>query len=126
MNEDNKARVRRYFEETMSKGNMAYVDEIAEGAMAENLKRGAAGLRSAFSDVHDQVQDQLAEGEKVVTRFSGGGVHRGVFMGVAPTGKTVTWTGISIDRFAAGKIVERWTEINIFGVLQQLGAVTLQ
>jgi predicted ester cyclase len=125
MTEDNKARVRRYFEETLSKGNMAYVDEIAEGAMAESLKRGATGLRSAFTDMHDQVQDQLAEGEKVVTRFTGGGVHRGVFMGVAPTGKTVTWTGISIDRFEAGKIVERWTEINILGVLQQLGAVTL-
>jgi predicted ester cyclase len=46
-------------------------------------------------------------------------------MGVAPTGKTVTWTGISIDRFADGKIVERWTEINVLGVLQQIGAVTL-
>ena len=125
MSEDNKVLVRRYFEETMSKGNMAFVDEIADGAMAESLKRGAAGLRSAFTDVHDQVQDQFAEGEKVVTRFSGGGVHRGVFMGVAPTGKTVTWTGISIDRFEAGKIVERWTEINVLGVLQQLGAVKL-
>ena len=124
MSADNKARVRRYFEETLSKGNMAYVDEIAEGAMAESLKHGASGLRSAFADMHDQVQDQLAEGEKVVTRFTGGGVHRGVFMGVASTGKTVTWTGISIDRFEAGKIVERWTEINILGVLQQLGAVT--
>ncbi len=125
MSEDNKVLVRRYFEETMSKGNMAYVDEIADGAMAESLKRGAANLRSAFADVHDQVQDQFAEGEKVVTRFSGGGVHHGVFMGVAPTGKTVTWTGISIDRFEAGKIVERWTEINVLGVLQQIGAVKL-
>ena len=125
MSEDNKARVRRYFEETMSKGNMAFVDEIADGAMAESLKRGAANLRSAFADVHDQVQDQFAEGEKVVTRFAGGGVHRGVFMGVAPTGKTVTWTGISIDRFEGGKIVERWTEINVLGVLQQIGAVKL-
>ena len=125
MSEDNKARVRRYFEETMSKGNMAFVDEIAEGAMAESLKRGAANLRSAFADVHDQVQDQFAEGEKVVTRFSGGGVHRGVFMGVAATGKTVTWTGISIDRFEAGKIVERWTEIDVLGVLRQIGAVKL-
>ena len=125
MSEDNKARVRRYFEETMSKGNMAFVDEIADGTMAESLKRGAANLRSAFADVHDQVQDQFAEGEKVVTRFAGGGVHRGVFMGVAPTGKTVTWTGISIDRFEAGKIVERWTEIDVLGVLQQIGAVKL-
>ena len=125
MSMDNKARVRRYFEETMSKGNMAYVDEIADGAMAESLKRGAANLRLAFAEVHDQVQDQFAEGEKVVTRFAGGGVHRGVFMGVAPTGKTVTWTGITIDRFEAGKIVERWTEINVLGVLQQIGAVKL-
>ena len=104
---------------------MAYVDEIADGAMAESLKRGAANLRSAFGDVHDQVQDQFAEGEKVVTHFAGGGVHRGIFMGVAPTGKTVTWTGISIDRFEAGKIVERWTEIDVLGVLQQIGAVKL-
>jgi len=125
MSEDNKARVRRYFEETLSKGNMAYVDEIADGAMAESLKRGAAGLRSSFADMHDQVQDQIAEGEKVVTRFAGGGVHRGVFMGVAPSGKTVTWTGISIDRFEGGRIVERWTQIDVLGVLQQLGAVTL-
>jgi predicted ester cyclase len=126
MSEDNKARVRRYFEETLSKGNMAYVDEIAEGAMAESLKRSAAGLRSSFAEMHDQVQDQMAEGEKVVTRFAGGGVHRGLFMGVAPTGKTVTWTGISIDRFEGGKIVERWTQIDVLGVLQQLGAVNLR
>ena len=125
MNQDNKARMRRYFEETLSKGNMAYVDEIATGEMAENLKRGATGLRSSFADMSDQVLDQMAEGEKVVTRFKGGGVHRGVFMGVAPTGKTVTWTGISIDRFEEGKIVERWTEINVLGVLQQLGFVKL-
>jgi len=125
MSEDNKARVRRYFEQTLSKGNMDYVDEIADGAMAENLKRGAAGLRSSFADMHDQVLDQMAEGEKVVTRFEGGGVHHGVFMSVPPTGKTVTWTGIAIDRFEAGKIVERWTQIDVLGVLQQLGAVSL-
>ena len=125
MSEDNKARVRRYFEQTLSKGNMDYVDEIADGAMAESLKRGAAGLRSSFADMHDRVLDQMAEGEKVVTRFEGGGVHRGVFMGVPPTGKTVTWNGIAIDRFEAGKIVERWTQIDVLGVLQQLGAVTL-
>ena len=126
MSADNKARVRKYFEETLSKGNMTYVDEIADGAMAESLKRGATGLRSAFADMHDQVQDQMTDGKKVVTRFAGGGIYRGVFMGVAPTGKTVTWTGISIDRFVDGKIVERWTEINVLGVLQQIGAVTLQ
>jgi hypothetical protein len=119
---DNQARVRHYFAETLSKGNLSAVDEIAEGAMAENLKRGALNLRTAFADVHDEVQDQIAEGDKVVTRFAGGGVHRGVFMGVAPTGKTVTWTGIAIDRFADGKIVERWTIIDVLGVLQQLGA----
>ncbi len=73
MSEDNKARVRKYFEETLSKGNMTYVDEIADGAMAESLKRGATGLRSAFADMHDQVQDQMTDGKKVVTRFAGGG-----------------------------------------------------
>jgi hypothetical protein len=77
MSEDNKARVRRYFEETLSKGNMSYVDEIAEGAMAESLKRSAAGLRSSFAEMHDQVQDQMAEGDKVLTRFAGGGPRSG-------------------------------------------------
>ena len=125
MSEENKARVRGYFEETMSKGNMAYVDKIADGEMAESLKRGAANLRSAFREVHDEVQDQMADGEKVVTRFAGGGIHKGVFMGIAPTGKPVSWTGISIDRFEAGKIVERWTQIDTLGVLQQIGAVKL-
>ena len=93
--------------------------------MAESLKRGAANLRSAFREVHDEVQDQMADGEKVVTRFAGGGIHKGVFMGIAPTGKPVSWTGISIDRFEAGKIVERWTQIDTLGVLQQIGAVKL-
>ena len=125
MSEENKALVRGYFEETMSKGNMAYVDKIADGEMAESLKRGAANLRSAFGEVHDEVQDQMADGEKVVTRFAGGGVHKGVFMGIPPTGKSVSWTGISIDRFEAGKIVERWTQIDTLGVLQQIGTVKL-
>ena len=49
-------------------------------------------------------------------------MHRGVFMGIAPTGKAVTWTGMAIDRFMDGKIVERWTIIDVLGVLQQLGA----
>src|SRR5712692_3350024 len=119
--EEHKSIVRRYFVEGFSHGNLAVIDEIADARVAAEMKRGVIGLRTAFEDVVDNVQDQLAEGDRVATRFSGGGTHRGVFNGIAPTGKAVTWNGIAIDRFADGKIVERWAIVDVAGVLQQLG-----
>ena len=119
--EEHKSMVRRYFAEAFSHGNLAVIDEVADAKVAAEMKRGVIGLRTAFADVVDNVQDQLAEGDRVATRFSGGGTHRGTFNGIAPTGKTVTWNGIAIDRFADGKIVERWAIVDVAGVLQQLG-----
>jgi predicted ester cyclase len=115
--EDHKLIVRRYFAEAFSRGNLAVIDEVADAKLAVEMKRGITGLRTAFADVVDNVQDQLAEGDSVATRFSGGGTHHGTFHGIAPTGQAVTWSGIAIDRFADGKIVERWAIIDVAGVL---------
>jgi predicted ester cyclase len=68
--------------------------------------------------------DQIAEGDKVANRFVFLGTHLGEFMGVAPTGKRVEFVGNSIDRVVDGKIVESWVEVDLLGVMQQLGAFT--
>jgi predicted ester cyclase len=119
--EEQKPIVRRYFAEAFSRGNLAVIDEVAAAKLAAEMKRGIAGRRTAFADVVDNVQDQIAEGDRVATRFSGGGTHHGASHGVAPTGKAITWSGIAIDRFADGKIVERRVIVDVAGVLQQLG-----
>jgi predicted ester cyclase len=69
------------------------------------------------------VEDQLAEGDRVGTRFTARGTHAGSFLGIPATGKAIAVEGIAIDRFAAGKLVESWLVYDRLGLLQQLGAV---
>jgi steroid delta-isomerase-like uncharacterized protein len=78
---------------------------------------------SAFPDLKLMVEDQIAEGDKVVTRWSATGTHQGELLGIPPTGKQTTATGITIDRIQGGKIVETWTHWDNLGLLQQLGVV---
>lgn len=80
--------------------------------------------RAAFTDIHVTVEDQVAEGEKVSTRRTWRATHRGPYRGVAPTGKQVTWTQISVVRFSQGRIVEDWAVADEVGILQQLGALS--
>ena len=82
----------------------------------------AAGF-AAFPDLQWTVEDQLAEGDKVMTRLTQRGTHRGAFMGIAPTGKHVTMTGINICRIEEGKIAEMWQNLDTLGLMQQLGAI---
>jgi steroid delta-isomerase-like uncharacterized protein len=89
----------------------------------EAMKAFAAEFRRGFPDFRDTVDLQLAEGELVATRFTSTGTHRGEFMGVAPTGRRLTWTGTVIDRVVDGRIVESWGNWDMMGMLQQLGAV---
>lgn len=79
----------------------------------------------AFPDFLDAIAFQIAEGDKVATRFTSRGTQKGEIMGVPATGRQASWTGIVIDRFADGKIVESWTNWDMMGMLQQLGAVSL-
>ena len=87
------------------------------------MKTFAAEFREAFPDFRDSIDIQIAEGEMVATRFTSRGTHRGTFMGVEPTNKELSWTGISIDRISEGKIVESWANWDTMGMTQQLGVV---
>ena len=78
---------------------------------------------AAFPDAQLTIEDLIAEGDKVVGRFTMRGTHRGAFMGIAPTGKHVTMTGINICRIEEGKIAEMWQNLDTLGLLQQLGAI---
>ena len=133
--EQNKAMDRRVYEEVWNGGSLAVIDELVAanyvdhdqeppGALegVEGLKQSVTMYRSAFPDVHFTVEDQIAEGDRVVTRWTARGTHQGAFMGIPPTGKQAMVTGISITRVASGKVVEGWTNFDALGLLQQLGA----
>jgi steroid delta-isomerase-like uncharacterized protein len=134
MSEQNKAFVRHIIEEVIGRGNFALVDEFVaadyvghspspEMNTREGHQQFFAYLRRAFPDLQITIEDQIAEGDKVVTRWTAHGTHRAEFAGVPPTGKRVVMNGIDIDRIANGKLVECWTKLDDLGLLQQLGAI---
>jgi predicted ester cyclase len=88
------------------------------------MKNFAKEFRQAFPDFRDSIDIQLAEADMVATRFTSMGTHRDAFMGVEPTNRELTWTGITIDRISEGKIVESWANWDMMGMMQQLGAVS--
>jgi steroid delta-isomerase-like uncharacterized protein len=128
--EQNKAIVRNYLNEIVNKGNLAAFDSYISQDAVFNNTRGfkqqyparMQAIRSAFADYGLTIEDQIAEGDKVVTRVTFRGTHRGPFNGIAPTGRKVQWSGIAMDRIADGKVVEMWHVQNTTGLLQQLGA----
>ncbi len=81
--------------------------------------------RTAFPDAEIAVEDTIAEADKVVIRWSGYATHKGPFLDVPPTGKRVTLEGITIFRVEKGRVAEQWGELNLFGILRQLGASSL-
>ena len=133
MSEANRAVVDRFGEEVWNKGNLAAVDELVAGDFVgygpgrgitrgpEALKRAVNRMRTAFPDLLFVVEDTVAEGDKVVTRWTGQGTHRGEWRGIAPSGRVVTFTGIAIRRLADGKIAERWVNVDYTGLLRQIG-----
>lgn len=136
MSEQNKAIVRRSFEELFTKGDLRVADEVfapdyvghdpalpQEMHGPEEFKQFVRMYRTAFPDLELTVEDQIAEGDKVVTRFTARGTHRGDLMGIPPTGRKIVVTGISIDRMENGKSVESWTNYDVMSMMQQLGIV---
>jgi predicted ester cyclase len=89
----------------------------------EGYKQTIAMARGAFPDMRFTVEDVIAEADKVAVRWSGRSSHKGEYMGVAPTGKQVTMTGISILHIAGGKIAKEWAEMDNLGMMQQLGVI---
>ena len=132
--EDNKALIRRAYEEGFNQRNLAVLDEVnAPDLVFHNASTTMQGLEAfkqflslylaAFPDAHFTVEDIIAEGDKVVARHTFRGTQQGDLMGIAPTGKQVTTTGVTITRFANGKGVELWGNNDDLGLLQQLGVV---
>jgi len=133
--EENDALARRSVEEIWGKGNLDTVDELYADDFVwhwappgvtsnrEGYKQFVTASFAAFSDVRCPVEDIIAEGDKVMVRWIWRATHKGEYMGIAPTGKQITMTGISILRIAAGKIAEEWGEMDMLGMMQQLGAV---
>jgi steroid delta-isomerase-like uncharacterized protein len=138
MSEDNKALVRRWFEEVWNKGRADAIPEMlaAEGIVhglsedATNPLRGPAGFlpfhaqfREAFPDIEVVVEDQIAEGDMVATRCSVRGKHSGDSLGFAATQHPVEFTGVAITRIKDGKIVEAWNNFDFMKMYRQLGAI---
>ena len=108
--------------QAISEGDLEALDELMAPELAEEFKRDVAEIRRAFPDYAGTNVEQIAEGEEVANRFVFLGTHLGEFEGVNPTGKRVEFVGHSIDRVIEGKIVESWVEVDMLGVMRQLGA----
>jgi len=134
--EENKALARRLIEEAWNQGNLAVVDELLvydhvphhpmigdQPPSRELYKQFIVRTRAAFPDMHATIEDQVAEGDKVVTHWSVQGTHHGVFQGHSPTGKQMRVTGIVIDRIVDGKVVEGWMVMDTHDQMQQLGLI---
>ena len=89
----------------------------------EGIKEFITGYLAGFPDGRITIDGQLAEGDMVATRWTGRGTHQGELMGIPPTGKQVTVSGITISRVKNGKVVEEWSNWDTLGMLQQLGVV---
>jgi steroid delta-isomerase-like uncharacterized protein len=136
MSEANKRLVSRAVEEVWSKGNFSILDEfVLEDVVVhsadpaddihgpEGITQFYSGLREAFPDIHFTIEDQIADGDQVVTRWTASATHRGAFQGLPPTGKAVRMAGIDIDRFVGGRVAECWSMVGELSILQQLGAL---
>ena len=129
----NIAIVRKFFEVGPSKGDLAAADALLhpEFSLHTPLPTPGPGIpamnnvittcRAAFHGLHVTIDDIMADGDKVTARFTARGTHNGEFMGLPPTGKAITMTGIEIFRIKDGKIAELWGEVNLMGLMQQLG-----
>ena len=131
--EENKALVRRWFAET-DKGNLGIIDELLPPEYVDHnppipgLPRGREGVRqsnrlarAAFPDAVHVIEEQVAEGDKVLTRVRTRATFLGEFLGFRPTGKVIEVRGVSVHRIADGKLVEHWAQADAASFMAQLG-----
>lgn len=133
MSDENKAIVRRTMEECFNNGNLGVADELVTADYVdhaappgfpggpEGFKQLVGMYRQAFPDLRVTIEEVIAEGDKVVTRWVATGTHQGELMGIPPTNKPVTVTGIDINRVVGGKVTEHWGNFDQLGMMQQLG-----
>lgn len=131
----NKEIVRGFVEEVLNEGNVEasgkyFLDDMVEqvplpgqGPGIDGLKNALRGFSSAFPDMRWTVEEQIAEGDKVVTRFEWTGTHRGTFLSVPATGRPVKVWGIVIDRLQNGKIKDTRIIMDTMGMMMQMGVI---
>jgi steroid delta-isomerase-like uncharacterized protein len=129
----NEAIIRRVVNEAFNTGNLAVIDQVSASNLCvhypqadaplcglEQAKRAFSRSRAAFPDAYFLIEDSIAAADRVVIRWTGRATHTGVFWGMPPTGRLVTWSGVTIHRLVAGKIVEVWIHADALSFLQQL------
>ena len=135
MGMDLKSLARTTIEELFDSGHTGYLSEVsqlsyighdplsAKSISLDDTMELARGFRTGFPDLRCSVNDVITEGSRVVCRWRMTGTHRGSFLGIAPTGKSVTFDGISEMRFHDGRLAEQWTMYDCLGLFHQLGVV---
>jgi len=134
--EQNKSIVRRWIEEGWNKGNLSLVDQVYTADVVQHdpgspapvtssaaLKQYVSVFLTAIPDLHFTIDDLIAEGDKVMWRFTSRGTQTGPLMTIPPTGKASNVTGMVLFRLADGKIAEVWVNYDNLGLLQQLGVI---
>jgi predicted SnoaL-like aldol condensation-catalyzing enzyme len=132
--EQNKALVRRIFEEGINQNKPGVFDELiapsyvnydfpAPAPGPEGLKMIIGLFQAAFPDMRVTIEEELAEGNKVITRGYFSGSHQGDFQGIPPTGRQIKVKYIDIWRVENGKLVENWVQMDQLGLMQQLGVI---
>jgi len=136
MSEKNESTVRRLIDEAWNKGNLKVVDELLTPDYVNhdplNQFHGPQGLkdlvtkyRSAFPDCRLEIDELLSVGDRVISRWRFSGTHKNTLEGIAPTGRRVSGTGITIQRFVGDKMQETYTNWDALGLMQQLGVFTM-
>ena len=138
MSEENKENMRRVLEEAFGQGRVEVVDEVLHSDFvcwdpnsesgeirgADTIKSEIEYFRNAVPDLTYTVDDQIVEGNMVVSRYTVSGTHQGEFFGVPGSGKRIEMTAINIDRFdESGKLVEEWVEYDLLGAMRKIGAI---
>jgi steroid delta-isomerase-like uncharacterized protein len=135
MSEQYKTAAQNLIEEGFNRKDASAFDaffspDLNDHALPPGMPRGFEGRKmfysamlAAFPDMQVRVEDAFAEGDKLVTRWSARGTHQGDMMGVSPTGKQISVSGIAIDRFESGQSVEHWEIFDQVGLMQQLGVI---
>jgi predicted ester cyclase len=139
MSEENKEKTRRLLEEAFGQGKVEVIDEVLDPDFvcwdpnsesgeirgADTIKGEIEYFHSAVPDLTYTVEDQVVEGDKVVSRWKARGTHQGEFFGVPGSGRRIEMSGIQIDRFdESGKLIEEWPEYDLLGAMKQMGAIS--
>jgi steroid delta-isomerase-like uncharacterized protein len=131
---EDRALVERFYEEAINQRRLDVLDEILAPDFAgdkleheqtsstrDQLKQGLGMILAAFPDYHQTIHDWIVADGKVVARWTTRGTHLGVYNGIAPTGRVILEHGIDIFQVADGKIVAHWVELDLLGILRQMG-----